>query len=80
MFLVLRINDCLQERDGYKGIIDSYETEVTVNVAVTTQRRLQEAEDIRLRYEAEFERLEKDLENVTLQRSQAEARAQAVGI
>ena len=54
----------LQERDGYKRIIDSYESEVTLNVGAGSLNRVQHLEENMKAYRKQTELLESELNKV----------------
>ena len=54
----------LQERDGYKRIIDSYESEVTLNVGAGSLNRVQHLEENMKAYRKQTELLETELNKV----------------
>jgi len=51
----------LKERDGYKQIIDSYESEVTVNIGAHTTNRMQHQEEVIEGYRKQVDKLEADV-------------------
>lgn len=51
-----------KERDGFKNILDSYESEVTVNVSKHTSSRIQHLEEMVDNYRKQIEHLEVDLQ------------------
>ena len=53
----------LQERDGFKSILDSYESEATVNVGVMVNQRVQRLEESIMGYKRYIKQLETDLES-----------------
>lgn len=54
-----------KERDGYKRVIDSYESEVTVNIGAQTASRIQQLEEIVQAYRKQTEQLETELNRVS---------------
>lgn len=52
----------VQERDGFKNILDSYESEVTVNVGKHTASRIQHLEEVVENYKKQVDYLEADLQ------------------
>lgn len=55
----------LQEREGYKRVIDSYESEVTVNIGAQAASRIQQLEEIVQAYRKQTEQLEAELNRVS---------------
>lgn len=51
-----------KERDGFKNILDSYESEVTVNVGKHTASRIQHLEEVVENYKKQVDYLEADLQ------------------
>ncbi len=51
----------LQEREGYKRILDSYESEVTVNMGTVQANRIQQLEELVENYRSQTEALEAEL-------------------
>ena len=52
----------LQERDGFKNILESYESELTVNVSKHASSRIQHLEEMVDNYRKQIEHLETDLQ------------------
>ncbi|XP_056018923.1 mitotic spindle assembly checkpoint protein MAD1-like isoform X2 [Ostrea edulis] len=50
-----------KERDMYKGLIDSYQSEVTVNLSATALSRMQQQEEILQSYKKQMESMETEL-------------------
>lgn len=53
-----------QERDMYKSLIDSYQSEVTVNISTTASSRIQQLEDILESYRKQIESMETEISKV----------------
>nr|XP_022316600.1 mitotic spindle assembly checkpoint protein MAD1-like [Crassostrea virginica] len=50
-----------KERDMYKNLIDSYQSEVTVNISATASSRIQQLEDILESYRKQMETMETEM-------------------
>lgn len=53
-----------KERDMYKSLIDSYQSEVTVNISTTASSRIQQLEDILESYRKQIESMETEISKV----------------
>lgn len=69
---------CIQERDALKRILDSYESEMTVNLDAHTGSRLQQQDEVIVGYQKQIEQLENDLQRTGEQLTQEKTKAQQV--
>ena len=64
-----------QERDGYKGIIEQYERDTTLNLGTATVSRTQQLEGTVTAYQGQVDRLETELARSVEQLADCKARA-----
>lgn len=69
---------CVQEREGYKRILESYESEVTVNIAANAASRIHILEETLQMYRKQNEQLEAEVGQLTENQSRALTRCQQV--
>ncbi len=70
----------LQERDGFKKILESYENEATVNIGQVTNSRVRQLEEIVEGYHQQVATLEENIAEKSEKLSEVTARAQLVKI